>query len=315
MGRKTKDILKRAFFQVYKLALRLGFHFFPAHYYSSEPNILELEKTKDTWAKPTPFHGIPVNLDQELQSLRTVCLPYQTEYIGNPIYQEGVRRNLGPGYGFIEAQVLHAVIRHYQPARLIEVGSGVSTYCSLAALRKNQAEGKRSGSITCLEPYPSKGLQTLARSNPDLRLMARPVQSGPEDLFRELSAGDILFIDSSHVLKAASDVHHIVLEVLPQLAPGVLVHFHDIYFPYDYQRDLLLTFLHNNETPFLRAFLAFNSKFRILFSLSHLHYEKKEALKAIFPDYDPQSDRQGLRDRSEDPQKHFPSSLWLAVQG
>lgn len=315
MGRKTKDILKRAYFQLYRMALRMGVHLLPAHYYSSAPNILELEKTKDTWAKPTPFHGISVNLDEQVESLHRVCLPYQAEYIGNPIYQSAVRQNLGPGYGFIEAQVLHAVIRHYQPARVIEVGGGVSTYCSLAALRQNKAEGKRTGAITCLEPYPSQALKTLARSTPGLVLMSVPVQSAPEDLFRELSGGDILFIDSSHVLKAVSDVRHIILEVLPQLAPGVLVHFHDIYFPYDYQRDLLLTFLHNNETPFLRAFLSFNPKFRILFSLSHLHYERKAALKSIFPDYDPQGDWQGLRDPFEDPQKHFPSSLWLTALG
>jgi hypothetical protein len=121
----------------------------------------------------------------------------------------------------------------------------------------------------------------------------------------------VLFIDSSHIVRAGGDVNHVILEVLPRLAPGVLVHFHDIYLPYDYQRDLLQTFLHNNETSLLRAFLIFNARFRILFSLSMLHYDCPAGLREVFPEYRRQSDRNGLRDEHFDPQEHFPSSTWL----
>jgi hypothetical protein len=133
----------------------------------------------------------------------------------------------------------------------------------------------------------------------------------PLELFTQLGENDILFIDSSHVLKAGSDVSHIVLEILPVLQPGVLVHFHDIYLPYAYQRDVLQTFLHNNETPFLASFLTYNERFRILFCLSHLHYERPEILVQTFPEYDPQASWRGLR--TENTSGHFPSALWLQV--
>lgn len=307
--------MKRSFFQVYKLATGLGIHLLPVHYYSAEPNILELERFKEIWAKPTSFPGIHVDLEEQIKALQTICFPYQSEYRGNVLYQEAVGKKYGPGFGYIEAQALYAMIRHYQPARLVEVGSGISTCCSFMAAKKNQQEGKGDCRITCIEPHPSKSLRAMVESSSQVCLIPRPVQTAPEELFGQLSAGDILFIDSSHVLKTGSDVHYLILEVLPKLQRGVLVHFHDIYFPYDYQRDVLDTFLHNNETPFLRAFLAFNEKFSILFCLSHLHYEKPKELKTIFPDYEPQPDCSGLRQKPYDPAKHFPSSLWLMVAG
>jgi len=314
LNRRMKDRFKHFFFLVYRLLTGLGIHLLPVHYYSAEPNIVELERSKEIWAKATSFPGIHVNLDEQIEALRVVCLPYQSEYTGNNLYQEAVHKKYGPGFGYIEAQVLYSMIRHYRPVRLLEVGSGISTFCSFMAAKKNQQEEKGICQITCVEPNPSKRLLMLAESTRHVRLIPQPVQMAPEEPFGRLSADDILFIDSSHVLKAGSDVHYLVLEILPKLKPGVLVHFHDIYFPYDYQQDLLETFLHSNETPFLRAFLAFNDRFSILFSLSHLHYERKKQLKTIFPDYEPQLDQWGLRKDPYDPEKHFPSSLWLRVK-
>ncbi len=314
MTRKVKDLRKRLFFRCYRLALRFGFHILPAHYYTAAPNILELEKSLDLWTGPTSFPGMHVDLDEQLEALKRVCLPYRAEYAGNAFYREAVRENYGPGFGYIEAQVLYAMIRYCQPARFIEVGSGISTFCSFRAGEQNHQEGKAPCKITCFEPYPSRPLETLARQSANIDLIAHPVQQGPAELFRTLAKNDILFIDSSHVLKAGSDVHYLVLEVLPRLQPGVLVHFHDIYFPYDYQRDLLHSFIHNNETPFLRAFLAFNHRFSVLFSLSHLHYERKEGLGHIFPEYISQGEWRGLRRKPCGAGTHFPSSLWLRVE-
>jgi hypothetical protein len=95
----------------------------------------------------------------------------------------------------------------------------------------------------------------------------------------------------------------------------VLVQFHDIYLPYDYDRDVLRNFMHPNETALVAAFLACNARYKILFALSMLHYERRHEMQSVLPEYQPESDRRGMRVGEHDPAKHFPSSLWLRVEG
>lgn len=309
--RRGRTFLKRFFFLIHRLLIRMGIAVYPVHYYSPAVDICGLSKSRSLWAKPSQLPGLRIDLDQQIERLEKACLPYQAEYAGNRTYVEAMRLNSGPGFGAIEAQALHATIRHVKPSRIIEVGGGVSTFCSQAALEKNAGEGRGKSPLICIEPHPSRRLRQLAETNGSVRLIEKPVQAVPAAMFQELSESDILFIDSSHVVKAGSDVNHLVLEVLPRLRKGVLVHFHDIDFPYDYPRDLLQTFLPNNETSLVRAFLCFNERFEILYCLSHLHYERPERLKKIFPEYRPQSDRDGLRDDRAGAARHFPSSLWI----
>lgn len=309
MTRRIKDALKRCLFLIYKFATALGIHIVPVHYYTSEPDIIELKRTVAVWAKPSSMPGIHIDLEDQIARLRDCCLPYQDEYYGNRFYIEGVEMGYGPGFGFIEAQALYSLIRHYSPARIVEIGSGVSTYISYRALQRNQSETGRGWQITCIEPYPSPRLRHLSTSEPNVHLINLPVQQAPMDVMLNLAENDILFVDSSHIVKAGSDVNYMILEVLPRLQPGVIVHFHDIYFPYDYQRDVLHTFIHSNEASLLRAFLTLNAKFKILFSLSYLHYERTEELKRIFPEYVPRPGKDGLEEYKAP--GHFPSSTWL----
>jgi hypothetical protein len=140
MKRQVKDISKRIFLSFHKMGIRLGFHIIPVHYYSPVLNILELRRTKSLWAKKSKLPGVSVNLDGQVNNLKNICLPYQKEYAGNKVYQEGVAKHFGPGYGYIEAQALHAIIRFYKPKRIIKVGSGVSTYCMLNAQERNMED-------------------------------------------------------------------------------------------------------------------------------------------------------------------------------
>lgn len=312
LSRAAMDKLKRLYFRAYKTGARMGVLVLPVHYYCSEPDIIELEHTIDLWAKPSQLPGIEVDLDAQFDRLRKVCLPFREEYGNNEHYLRAAAEQYGPGFGFIEAQLLHAVVRHYQPGRIVEVGSGISTYCFQQAVKATGDAGGRVSEIVCVEPHPSGPLRKVAEAG-GVRLIKEPVQRVSFEVFEELSTDDILFIDSSHVAKAGSDVDHIILEILPRLGPGVLVHFHDIYFPYTYQRDLLETFLHSNETALLRALLTQNGRFKILFCLSHLHYERPEDLKSLFPLYRPQAGWNGLRPHNADPARHFPSSIWLQV--
>jgi hypothetical protein len=242
-----------------------------------------------------------------------VCLPYQREYAGNPFFKEAVEQGFGFGYGYIEAQALYAMVRFLKPKRIIEVGSGVSTFCMLAAARANQAETGRMPIMTCIDPFAFPKIRSL----PEVNLLAQKVQQVAVEEFASLGPSDLLFIDSTHTVKPASDVNFLVLEVLPRLRPGVTVHFHDIHLPYDYQPDVLTTFYHWSETSLLRAFLINNSRAKIRFCLSQFHHERGETLKRVFPEYSPEKFVSGLVDNGQGPitqsSNHFPTSTYIDI--
>ncbi len=318
LGRRLRNLLKTKFCLVYKLATRFGIHILPAHYYAPVPNILELESDVHTWANRLGMIGISVDLDEQIENLRRVCVPFRDEYRGNPHYRRAMHFDFGRGrsrtFGYIEAQVLHAAIRYFRPARVIEIGSGVPTYCTYQAILRNFADTGISGRIMCIEPNPIPIVSHLATSTEHIELILHPIQGVSLEIFERLCANDIVFIDSNHVVKAGGELNYIVLEILPRLPDGVIIQFHDIYLPYDYQRDVLRTFMHANETSILAAFLAYNTRFRILFALSMLHYDRRDAMRSIVPEYRPEHDWYGMRDGEYDPSRHFPSSLWLRVQ-
>ncbi|MBR9988937.1 MAG: class I SAM-dependent methyltransferase [Gemmatimonadetes bacterium] len=311
--RGMRKALKRLTLGAHRAAARLGVHILPVHYYSPVPDITALAKSKELWARRSELPGIDVDLDRQIETLRQICLPVQAEYAGNAAYRHGVAHGFGPGYGYIEAQALHGVVRHYEPRRIVEVGSGVSTWCMIEALKRTRHADD--ASITCIEPHPSAALGNME----GMRLIEQPVQTVAfESVFQDLGANDLLFIDSSHAVKPGSDVNYLVLEILPRLAAGVIVHFHDIFLPYDYAPDALDTFFHWSETSLVRAFLIHNPRARILFCQSHLHHERPDALREIFPEYDPEPLSHGLRGkagRSESGDaRHFPASLYIQIQ-
>lgn len=302
--------LWRGYFLVHRLALKFGIQIVPASYYSPVPDLRELQGMVDVWARKSSLPGIHVDLDQQVRILRTCCTPYAAEYAGNRVYRDAVARGWGLGFGYIEAQALHAFVRYHKPRNVVEVGSGVSTQCIAVAARENEAETGVTANITCIEPYPSTQLQSMG----GVRLLTSKVQSAPLSVFEDLAEGDFLFIDSSHAVKPGGDVNFLFLEVLPRLKPGVLVHIHDIFLPYDFQIDALWTLWHWNETALLRAFLVDNRRAEILFCLSHLHYDRQHDLRELFPEYDPLPLKNGLLiDPFDYGGKHFPSSTYLQI--
>ena len=121
-----------------------------------------------------------------------------------------------------------------------------------------------------------------------------------------------MFIDSTHTLKIGSDVSKIYLDIIPKLKPGVIVHIHDIYFPYNFSRDANNTMFQWLETQMLQALLVNNSKLEILFCMSQLHYEHPNELKKIFPIYEPQKDYDGISLNKDS--GFFPSSIYLITK-
>ncbi len=150
------------------------------------------------------------------------------------------------------------------------------------------------------------------------RISGMPVVDKTGQLVGLVSEGDLLFIDSSHTVRPGGDVNFLVLEVLPRLKPGVIVHIHDIFLPYDYQRDTCETFFHWTETSLVRAYMTHNPKVEILACMSHLHYARAQGMQQVFPDYVPQANDEGLQPAQYSPTSpapgDFPCSLYLITK-
>jgi predicted O-methyltransferase YrrM len=272
--------------------------FAPAHYYSPLPDIGTLKQNLPRWYKEDTSPGIDWNLPGQLELIEDLK-PYAAELNSLPPFLQVTQDGYGPGYGEIEALLLYLMLRHVQPSRVVEVGSGVSTFYTLTALAANREKDKVTANLTCVEPYPNNKLRSLAAER-NVGLRECQVQDAGFEIFEELSANDVLFIDSSHVSKKDSDVDFLFLEVLPRLRKDVLIHIHDISIPMPalpLNHFLFDTYLFWNENSLVRAFLTFNTAFRIVMCQSYLHHHKPEALKTLIPTYNPQL--------------HFPSSLWL----
>jgi hypothetical protein len=307
MKGQLKELARSAMATIHRMALKAGIVVLPNHFYTPISDVNELRRTRANWAHRSSMIGIDVSVQSQAVLLKEMVKPFEPEYRGNKTFLEGTSGGFGPGFGYIEAQCFHGVLRSLKPRKIIEVGSGVSTYCAMKAIALNP-QSEKATQITCIEPYPSEFLAKTAKTYA-IELIKSPVQNLGPDIFLDLGAGDLLFIDSTHAVKPAGDVLYLYLEVLPRLRPGVIVHIHDIYFPYIYQRDLLTSFYQWSETALLQALLTYNSRLSILFCLSQLHYDAPEVLAEVFPEYVHQPADDGLTDRSAP--GHFPASIYL----
>lgn len=180
-------------------------------------------------------------------------------------------------YGYGSAAILAGMMQIHRPKRVVEVGSGFSSAVMLDAAQFHGCDTK----FTFIEPYPER-LKSLLRPDDyaNVRIIEQPVQDVGLEVFQQLEANDLLFIDSSHVVKPGSDLADLFFRVVPVLKPGCLVHFHDIFYPEVYPRDWQLQGISWNETFFLRAFLMFNDSFRVVFFNAYAQREFREMLVA-----------------------------------
>ncbi len=254
----------------------IGCHLLPVHYYSPIPDTSALpEEFWDFTYEAVP--GWSLNIPGQLALL--LRLAAYAEELGE-LYASGDSESFdwnNAAFNVIDASVYYAMIRSFRPSQVIEVGGGHSTcIAALAALRNGDTL------LDAIEPYAPP---FLATGRPGLRrLIQEPVQSVAADSFTSLEANDILFIDSSHVSKAGSDVNYLILEILPRLKPGVIVHFHDIFLPWNLPRKW--TEQHRlfwNEQYLLLAFLQGNRDFEVLLATHYLGRCYPGKLKEAFP--------------------------------
>ncbi len=205
-------------------------------------------------------------------------------YIGKYDYPENVSASeqinhfftQNTQYSWLDSRTFFVLLRHWRPRRLLEVGSGFSTLLAIDIKRRFL---ENSMELVCIEPYPrpflSRGLVGVDR------LIQRKVQDVSMEEFERLEAGDILFIDSSHVAKTGSDVNFLYFEVLPRLKAGVRVHVHDIFLPNDYPREWVLDENRSwNEQYLLRALLMYSMAFKVDFACSYAFWRYPELVRS-----------------------------------
>jgi hypothetical protein len=261
---------------------RLGYDVLLRHYYSPVPDVRALPES--VWNRQSPLDGVALDLDQQLEFLETRLGQFVPEFSpplqGSPKQQEFFLDN--GRYGRVDAEILFAMVRQFEPKLIIELGSGRSTQVIQAALAGNQSRGI-SARHWVIDPFPSELIQANSGS---AEIEERSVTDLSGNRFAALSQGDILFVDTTHTVKMASDVNFLVLDVLPSLAPGVVVHFHDIFLPWEYPRawlEKLRRFW--AEQYLLQAFLAFNGSFEVLLAAHAIARQHPERLRRVVPTF------------------------------
>jgi predicted O-methyltransferase YrrM len=186
-----------------------------------------------------------------------------------------------PAFSPHDAWALQAMLRHLRPRRMVELGSG---WTSLLAARVNREQLGGEMSLVCVDPY----LQDFLRGGVDGigELIEEGAEELPLEFFAELGPGDVLFIDSTHTVKTGSDVVYLFGEVIPRLAPGVVVHVHDVFLPGEYPPQWVLSGWSWNEQYLVQAFLAFNREFEVVLSLGWLAHRHPEVVEAAVPDFE-----------------------------
>jgi predicted O-methyltransferase YrrM len=236
----------------------------PGHFYSPIPSLAEVHENKARIFERNlrTLPGIDSREAQQLDLLEE----FRGYYAEQPFSatKRPDRRYFfeNPSYGYSDAIFLYCMLRHTRPKRLIEVGSGYSTAASFDTIELFLGNAVR---CTLIEPYPQL-VRTLFKPGDEQRteILATRLQDVPLSRFEALDGGDVLFIDSTHVSRIGSDVNYIVFDILPALKPGVLVHFHDVFWPFEYPEEWIEEGRQWQEDYLLRAFLEYNTTFDIV---------------------------------------------------
>jgi hypothetical protein len=290
----------------YDVFYKHGFHLLRRSYYLPIPE--EEELSDEFWDERSELVGVEMNEKVAIGFLNDVFTPYVEEFRGLfPIHQEPGSTEpfylINGTFMAVDAHVYYAFIRHFRPRRIVEIGSGFSTMVAAAAGMRNGKEGVTAPHLVAVDPFPPANLK---EGFPGLsEVVEARVQDVGLDLFTSLQTGDVLFIDSTHALKAGGDVQFEYCEILPRLQPGVLVHVHDISLPKPYPRAYFDNHVYWNEQYVLQAFLAFNSRFEVLWPGNYMMLNHPEKMTAAFPEYHAM--------RRSFPQSE-PASFWMRVK-
>lgn len=234
------------------------------HFYSPFPDLGYVRANEARIYAPPP-HSLPaLDLREEQQlSLLSQCVDFYQEQPWQPNKTDSLHYFFeNDFYSYTDALFLYFLLRMFKPRHYFEIGSG---YSSCLALDVNERFLDGQLEMTFVEPYPAVLLSLLSEADlHKTKLLQNRLQDVDSSQFDDLDSGDVLFVDSTHVSKVDSDVHRIIFEILPRLKPGVLVHFHDIFYPFEYPKEWVYEGRAWQESYVLRAFLEYNTAFEIV---------------------------------------------------
>ncbi len=280
---QLKKIIKRVFFSIPFVKKQIDFEtriqnisykngFEPGHYYSPIPDLEEITANASRIFSKKKLPGVDLNTDNQLTILNDLKNHYNSYLYkeNSPAYEKLRYKKEGAWYRFSDCVFLHCMMLQFKPKNIIEIGSGHS---SALMLDVNERFFNNEIKFTFIEPFPEERLLKIMTPDDQTRntIIRKKAQAVSEDHFKILKENDILFIDSTHTSKVGSDVNYLFLEILPILNPGVLIHIHDIFYPFELPKHWILE---NrwfwNENYLLHAFLLNNQDFEIVSFNSYL---------------------------------------------
>jgi len=254
----------------------------PGHFYSPIQDLeYVISNQERIWDLKDNIPGIDLHNEDQLKLLFSFKdfyneLPFSDHKISSLRYYYK-----NPAYCYSDAILLFCMIRHLKPSRIVEVGSGFS---SCVILDTNDLYFDNKINIQFIEPFPDTLNELISENDKDATILhKKKLQDVPLSFFMQLQANDILFIDSTHVSKISSDVNFIFHEILPILSNGVYIHFHDVFYPFEYPKEWVLDGKAWNEQYILRAFLEYNNSFKIVLFNTYLEEFYEHEIRSVFP--------------------------------
>jgi hypothetical protein len=279
-----------------KLLFRKGVFPILDHYYEPMFNTRHLQYSL---REDRELKAVDMNIQQQLDLLNT--FNYNEELLAIPMEKTDKREYYYNNGSFLsgDSDYLYNMVRHLKPANIIEIGSGFSTLMALKAIEKNKSENADySCKMMCIEPYEMDWLEKT-----EAIITRKRVEDIEMSFFEQLGKNDILFIDSSHIIRPQGDVLFIYLQILPVIRPGVYIHIHDIFTPKDYLDEWIYKNIRLwNEQYLVEAFLSYNEKFKITGALNFLRHKHYEAFASKCPVF---------KRHIESGTNREPGSLWL----
>jgi len=248
------------------LTRKLGFYrlsFPPGHYSSPIPDFQDvLNRSDEIFNSESEIQCIDLNEKKQLSLIHDLqvyfkIFPYEPQektgyryYYNNRMFQQ------------TDGLILFSIILHFKPQRIIEIGSGFS---SAIILDINEHFISKKMQISFIEPFTDRLFSLLQKTDFDnVEIINKRIQQVPLNKYDDLTDGDILFLDTSHILKTGSDTSFWLFNILPRLKKGVIIHIHDIFYPFEYPKEWIIQQKCYNELYFIRAFLMNNDSYEIL---------------------------------------------------
>jgi hypothetical protein len=255
----------------------------PGHFYSPIPALDDIRSNERSVFDNVSRGIAGIDLREEEQMLLLhkfgryyIELPFLAKKISHLRYYFE-----NPAYSYSDAIFTYCMIRHVMPKRIIEIGSG---YSSCVMLDVNELYFNGAIDTTFIDPHPDLLLSLVNDHDRNkIRVMGGRIQDIDLAVFDSLEVDDILFIDSTHVSKVHSDVNRLFFEILPRVNEGVYIHFHDIFYPFEYPREWIYEGRAWNEAYLLRAFLQYNSSFRIVLMNTFLERFHRDFFEQAMP--------------------------------